>query len=168
MTVRKLLNSLEKHRIRLDEAGEVDYSQCIDEQVVARMRPKELLVKEALLLRDTEFGSVHRQNRQMKILETEMALNDIAEEERALNEEIIKRLKGHIIQKDEPVNLSQIDQELGAYVHSLSAEPISKEDFYYHQSVLDKDNFLQGRPHQASTTASTSKSVWRILAKSDW
>lgn len=122
----------------------MDFSQCKDAEIAAKMRSKEFIVKEALLNENVEFGSVHRQSRKHKAMVTKNEIGDIAERESKINERIIDRLKGYIIQKYEDINLSKIDKTIGTYIHTLSAEPISKEDFFYDRSVLDVQNFLKG------------------------
>jgi hypothetical protein len=141
---RKLLKTLEKYHIRLDGNGEVDFSQCEDKQILRKMKAKEQIVKEALLSADVDFGSVHRQNRREKANNADRMIMDIANKEDELNDTILDRLKKHIIQKDEYLRLSEIDQKLDSYVHSLSAKPISQEDFFYEQVTMDMDNFISG------------------------
>ena len=109
------------------------------------MRAKEQIVKEALLSASTDFGSVHRQNRRLKSINVDQMISDIADKENQLNEAITDKLKKYIIENYEKLDLSEIDKKLGSYVHTLSAQEISKEDFHYDEVDMDMDNFISGR-----------------------
>jgi hypothetical protein len=141
------LLSLKKHEITLDENGEVDFSKCENEKIVKKLKTKLPMVKEALLLDQIDFGMVHTQNRRNKAREIENMIMEVSEKETELNEKILEKLKTLTLQKYEDVNLSNIDKEIGTHIHTLSAQPISKEDLYYEQATMDLENFMSGEYH---------------------
>jgi uncharacterized membrane protein YheB (UPF0754 family) len=114
------------------------------------MKAKEKIVKEALLSSATDFGLVHRQNRRLKSINVDKMISEISEKENKLIETITERLKKHIIEGHDKLDLSEIDKKMDSYVHTLSTEEISKEDFYYGQVDLDIDNFIKGKKTQKS------------------
>lgn len=141
---RSLLLVLEKHNIQLTPDMEVDFSQCQDEKIRSKLQKKLPMVKEALLMREMDFGYTHRQNKKEKAIKIEELVAEISGREMEFNREVIERLKNLTIQREEPVPYSDIDREVGMKVHSLSAKPISKEDLYYEQATLDLVNFFEG------------------------
>jgi hypothetical protein len=75
------LRMLEKHKIRLDLNGEVDYRKCEDENVVAALKKKEQLVKVTLMQADLEFEYPQKLE---KIVVKNEILNWLANEEEKL------------------------------------------------------------------------------------
>jgi len=58
---KKLLKQLEKHNIKLDATGEVDYSGCSEPNVVKKLRENPL-VKAVLMQSDLQFEFAHREH----------------------------------------------------------------------------------------------------------
>lgn len=49
------MHLLRKNRVRLDQNGEVDYSRCENDNVIASLQKQESLVKVTLMQADLEF-----------------------------------------------------------------------------------------------------------------
>lgn len=142
---RKLQAVLDKNGIKLDSNGCVDYSQCQNEQIIRKMKSKEDMVLEALLLSHFNYGIDHQLDNDRKLHNIQKELMSIEKENFKELEELIHKTTQNNYAKEIDIKKSDIDLILDTFIHSKEKKNPITDLNKIHTESLDVKSFVIGK-----------------------
>jgi len=138
-----LIKLCEKHGVKLAEDGEVSFAECSSETISRKLAGKKDLVKYALMLKDLNFGSPHRQELKRRAINLN---NQIRHHNEPASEMLKESKKKNIEAILEKMKLPK--SEIEELIDFIYFEKTTKPEDFLGEPVLDvqmtERSFLDG------------------------